>query len=426
MTKAEKSWVLYDVANSAFVLVIVTAIMPIYFKEVVAHNIPGQLATAWWGYANSISAMAMVVLAPVMGTFADYSGWKKRLLLICLLVGLAATVLLTQTGEGKIILCLAVFVVARTAWEGTNLFYDAFLPDVAELKRMDRVSASGFAWGYVGSVIPFLAVIALILTGKDQAGGRIPPDAARTGFLIVAAWWGLFSIPLLRNVSQKHGYPREPGAFRLSMRRLTDTFRDVSRHRNAFLFLLAYFFYIDGVGTVITMAVAYGVDVGLKPDMLILVILVIQIVAFPAALVWGKLSDRFRVKPLLFSGIAVYCIITLIAFMIPAIPDPTLKKATFWVIAVLVASAMGGIQALSRSFYGKLIPPEKSGEFFGFYNIFGKFAAMGGPFLMGITAQMTGSSRYGVLSILLLFIAGSVILGRVDESCAGSGTPEKA
>lgn len=415
MTKAEKSWVLYDVANSAFVLVIVTSIMPLYFKEVVARGMQGELATAWWGYANSIAALAMVLLAPVLGTMADYSGWKKRLLLLFLVVGLVATILLSQSGEGKVLQCLAVFVIARIGWEGANLFYDAFLPDIANPERMDRISASGFAWGYVGSVIPFLAVIAMIMTGKSDTGSRIPPDAARMGFLVVAAWWLLFSIPLLKNVRQKYGCERGAGAVRDSMRQLIDTFRHVSRHRNAFLFLLAYFFYIDGVGTVITMAVAYGVDVGLGPETLILVILVIQLVAFPAALVWGKLSDSFRAKPLLFSGIGVYCCITFLAFMIPVIPDPSMKKAVFWVLAILVASSMGGVQALSRSFFGKIIPPERSGEFFGFYNIFGKFAAIGGPFLMGITAQMTGSSRYGVLSILVLFVIGSLILMKVDE-----------
>lgn len=417
MTRAEKSWVMYDVANSAFVLVIVTSIMPIYFKDVVAHGVPAQLATAWWGYANSFSALLMVLLAPVLGTFADYPGWKKRFLLVFLLLGAAATMLLSLTGEGEVLLCLLVFVVARTCWEGTNLFYDAFLIDVTEPERMDRLSAAGFAWGYIGSVVPFLAVIALILAGTDPAAGTgIPGGAARIGFLIVAGWWLLFSIPLLKNVTQKYSCDRTSGAVRQSFTRLADTFRNVSRHRNAFLFLLAYFFYIDGVGTVITMAVAYGVDVGLDSKMLILVILVIQLVAFPAALLWGRLADSFRVKPLLFSGIGIYCGITFMAFMIPAIPDLAMKKAAFWTLAVLVASSMGGIQALSRSFFGKLIPPEQSAEFFGFYNMFGKFAAMGGPFLMGITSQLTGSSRYGVLSILVLFIIGSVILARVDES----------
>lgn len=421
MTREEKSWIMYDVANSAFVLVIVTSIMPIYFKEVVARGMPGELATAWWGYANSLSALVLVIAAPVLGTFADYSGWKKRLLLFFLLIGVAATALLWQIGEGKAMQCLLVFVVARTGWEAANLFYDAFITDVTEPERMDGVSAAGYAWGYIGSVIPFLAVIALLVAGKSKSpGSALPPDAARMGFLIVAAWWLIFSIPLLRHVHQKYGCEPKAGAVRESVLRLVDTFRHLSRHRNALLFLLAYFFYIDGVGTIITMAVAYGVDVGLRSDTLILVILVIQVVAFPASLIWGKLAGNFRVKPLLFSGIAVYCCITFVAFMIPALPDQSMKKVVFWIVAIMVASSMGGIQALSRSFYGKLIPPEQSAEFFGFYNMFGKFAAMGGPFLMGITAQMTGSSRYGVLSVLVLFIIGSMILGKVEEKLPDS------
>ncbi len=416
MTRPEKSWILYDVANSAFVLVVVTAVMPIFFKEIAAYGTPPTVSTAWWGYANSLSSAILVVLSPVMGALADYQGWKKRLFALFLAVGTITTALLFFCAQGAWLYCLAMFVIARTGWAGANVFYDAFITDVTTAERMDKISTAGYAWGYIGSVAPFLLVIGLIFGMKSPGStAAIPSLAAQWGFLIVALWWLLFSIPMLRNVSQTHFCPPSAKPVVEAFKRLTDTFRRLREHRNAFLFLLAYFFFIDGVDTVITMSVAYGVDIGLKAATLILAILVIQIIAFPCSLLWGYLTKHFRVKPLLQAGIAMYCLITLIAFMMPSLATVSARTAVFWLLSVLVATTMGGIQALSRSFFAKLIPPEKSAEFFGFYNISGKFATITGPFLVGITGQITGHSRYGVLSILILFIAGGIILSRVNE-----------
>lgn len=415
MSRTEKSWIIYDVANSAFVLVVVTAIMPIFFKEVASRGVPPAVSTAWWGYANSLSSAILVVLAPVMGTFADYPGWKKRLFVLFLVIGVLATCGLFFTREGAWLYCLTIFILARTGWAGTNVFYDAFITDITTPERMDKVSAAGYAWGYIGSVVPFLAVIGLIMAMQSPGGASIPADAARAGFLVVALWWLAFSVPLLKNVRQLYGTPPTGRPVSDAFKRLLDTMGHLRSHRDAFLFLLAYFFFIDGVDTVITMAVAYGVDIGLGSSTLILAILVIQIIAFPCALVWGKLTDRFNVKPLLQAGIAIYCLITLLAFLLPSFPSLQAKTTMFWILSVLVASTMGGIQALSRSFFGRLVPPDQSAEFFGFYNISGKFATITGPFLVGITGQLTGQSRYGVLSILVLFIAGSLILSRVGE-----------
>jgi UMF1 family MFS transporter len=415
MNRNEKSWILYDVANSAFVLVVVTAVMPIFFKEIAARGIAPEISTAWWGYANSLSSALLVVIAPVMGTLADYPGWKKKLFALFLAVGLAATALLALTAEGAWLFCLTLFVIARSGWAGANVFYDSFITDIAPPERMDKLSTAGFAWGYIGSVVPFLAVIALILGTRQPGGGPIPAPAARAGFLIVAVWWLLFSLPLLRNVRQVYSCPPSPEPLREGFRRLGETFAHLRGFRNAFLFLLAYFFFIDGVDTIITMAVAYGVDIGLGSSSLILAILLIQIIAFPCALIWGKLTERCRVKPLLQAGIAMYCLITLIAFFLPALPTLQAKTAVFWLLSVLVATSMGGIQALSRSFFGKLVPPDRSAEFFGFYNISGKFATITGPFLVGVAGQIFGHSRYGVLSILVLFLAGSLLLARVEE-----------
>jgi UMF1 family MFS transporter len=280
---------------------------------------------------------------------------------------------------------------------------------------MHRVSTAGFGWGYIGSVIPFLVVIALILHMQVPGRFAIPVQAARISFAVVALWWLLFSIPLLRNVHQIHFCPPSPRPVREAFQRLSATLRNVRQHRDAFLFLLAYFFFIDGIDTVTTMAVAYGVDIGLGAASLILAVLTIQVVAFPCALLWGRLTRRYAVKPLLQSGIAIYAVITVIAFMLPVLSSLTVRTGVFWLLSVLVATSLGGVQALSRSFFGRLVPAERSAEFFGFYNIFGKFAAISGPFLVGSIGQMFGHSRYGLLSILALLGIGSLILAQVRE-----------
>ena len=416
MTKAEKSWISYDVANSAFGLVIVTAVMPIFFKEIAAQGIPKEVSTAWWGYANSLSSVILVLLAPAMGALADNQGWKKRLFALFLTIGTLATALLFFSGPGAWLYCLTLYVIARTGWAGTNVFYDSFITDVTEPERMNRISTAGFAWGYIGSIIPFLIVIAMIFTMKPAGTTfTLPALAARLGFLVVTIWWLLFSIPLLRNVHQVHFCPTTSRPVRDGFLRLAATLRNLKEHRNAFLFLLAYFFIIDGVDTVITMSVAYGVDIGLGTPTMILAILTIQIIAFPCSLIWGRLSERFKIKPLLQTGIFIYCLIILLAFFLPTLGTLQLKTRFFWLLSIMVATSMGGIQGLCRSFFGRLIPAEKSAEFFGFYNISGKFATIAGPLLFGLTGQLTGSSRYGVLSLLVIFLIGSLLLTRVKD-----------
>lgn len=408
MSLSERSWVLYDVGNSAFVLVMVTAIMPIFFKDYAAAGVPAAISTARWGFANSAASLILALLAPVLGAMADYRQKKKAFLLTFLVLGLLFTLALPLVQEGQWLLCLLFFVVARVGWAGANIFYDAFIVDVTSPARMDLISARGYAWGYIGSVLPFLAIIVLLFMSGLAAG--LPVPAVKIGFCIVALWWFLFSIPLVRNVKQIHGIPLSAAPVRDAFARLFATLKRIRRHRQVFFFLAAYFFYIDGVGTIISMSTAYGRDLGFGITLLIGVLLFIQVVAFPFALLFGRLAQRFSTRTMLLAGILVYCLATLIGVLLPSISDAALKTALFWCIAFLVASSMGGIQALSRSYYARLIPAEKSAEFFGFYNVFGKFAAITGPFLMGVVGQMTGHSRWGVLSILLLFIIGGVLL----------------
>jgi len=418
LTKEELSWMLYDVGNSAFVLVMVTAIMPIFFKDFAAKGLPDAISTANWGFANSAASFFLALLAPVLGVMADYKGYKIKFFAGFMILGLGFTLSLTLVREGQWLGCLLLFVMARVGWAGANIFYDAFIVDVTagskEESRMDRVSAAGYAFGYIGSVVPFLVIIGLILTANGDAYLPIPVFQSKLGFAVVAFWWLAFSLPMLKNVKQKFASPVSKASVKDAFSRLFQTFGDIRRHRRAFLFLTAYFFYIDGVDTIISMSTAYGRDLGFSVSLLIGVILFIQIIAFPFALVYGRLAGRFSAKTMLMAGIGVYCVITLMAFLLPEVSGIGLKTALFWTIAFLVGSSMGGIQALSRSFFGRLIPAENSAEFFGFYNIFGKFAAIAGPFLMGVVGTITGHSRWGVLSILILFIAGAWLLSKVD------------
>ena len=413
MTPAEWSWVCYDVGNSAFVLVMVTAIMPIFFKEYASAGMTAAVSTANWGFANSAASLILALVAPLLGAMADRRGRKKRYLTLFLLAGLLFAASLTLVQRGQYLLCLLLFVAARVGWAGTNIFYDAFIVDVTSRARMDLISARGYAWGYIGSVIPFLMVIGLLFAAGLDDG--LSPAAAKAGFLVVAGWWLLFSLPLLRHVEQRYGVEDSATPFRDALTRLGATFQEIRRHRQVFLFLLAYFFYIDGVDTIITMSTAYGRDLGFGISTLIAVLLVIQLVAFPCALLYGRLARRFSSRSLLLAGIAVYSVATIVGFALPSIASRTLQTALFWGIALLVASSMGGIQALSRSCYARLIPAEKSAQFFGFYNIFGKFAAISGPLLMGVVSRATGHSRWGVLSILLLFLLGAATLLLVKE-----------
>ncbi|EKD36236.1 MAG: hypothetical protein ACD_75C01588G0001, partial [uncultured bacterium] len=353
------------------------------------------------------------VLAPVLGALADYEGRKKRFFLAFMGVGICFTLLLTTVGAGQWLWCLVLFVLARVGWAGANIFYDAFLPDIASRERMDIVSARGFAYGYVGSVVPFLVIIGLIMAAGT--GGGLPAGETKTGFVIVALWWLAFSLPAARNLRQVYYLPIHPSPVAESFRRLWRTLTEIRRYRQVFMFLAAYFLYIDGVDTIITMSTAYGRDLGFGVTMLIVVLLVIQLLAFPFALLFGRLAAVYSAKRLLYVGIGIYSFVTLVAFFLPVIDDLQLKTLTYWGIAVLVASAMGGIQALSRSYFGKLIPAEKSAEFFGFYNVFGKFAAITGPLLVGVVGRLTGETRWGVLCILILFVAGAFLLGKVKD-----------
>jgi UMF1 family MFS transporter len=416
-SKEEISWILYDVGNSAFVLIMVTAIMPIYFSQVGAAGTGGSESFSIWAFANSFASLLLALLSPLLGTLSDYRGMKKNFFVFFLVCGIASTLLLTIPRPGMYMAVIIFYVVSRTFWSGSLIFYDSFITDITNDERIDTISAHGFGWGYIGSVIPFLAALALLIFLSPPETIKITEVSGKLTFVIVAIWWGLFSIPLIQNVSQKNYVERDPqkSLFSASFGRLWDTLKHIAKFKNIVIFLIAYFFYIDGVHTIISMSIAYGTTLGLSQTVMISAVLMIQIFAWPFAILYGKGAQKFSARSLIGFGILVYALITVLAFVMSSINDRVIQTTLFWILAFLVATSQGGVQALSRSLFGRLIPDSASGEFFGFYNIVGKFAAILGPFIMGILSQKTGNSSYGIVGILPLFITGFVLLLFVNE-----------
>lgn len=399
----------YDWANSAYSIIITTAVFPLFYKSVATGAGVSEVnSTAYLGYTVAIATFILAMIGPILGTIADYRGLKKKFFFAFFLIGSLSTVSLAFVPDGSWLPLLIIYTITAIGFHGANIFYDAFLVDVTPEEKMDDVSSRGFGLGYIGSTIPFIISIAIILlAGK----GVIPIStavASKLAFVITGIWWFAFTIPMLKNVVQIHAIEREPRILAGSFRRLGDTFKEIKKYRTVFIFLLAYFFYIDGVGTIISMSTAYGSDLGIEPTDLLIVLFVTQVVAAPFAILYGKLAQRFSVKSMLYVGIFVYIIVCIYAFFLSTTLD-------FWILAMLVATSQGGIQALSRSYFAQLVPKEKSNEFFGFYNIFGKFASVMGPLLLGVTAQLTGSSAYGVFSLIILFIIGGILLRMVPK-----------
>ncbi|GMV92887.1 MAG: MFS transporter [Candidatus Hydrogenedentota bacterium] len=412
MTKQERSWILYDCANSAQTLIITTTILPIFFKTYAASEMTDEQSTFWWGLGNTAAAIIVAIMAPILGAFADHKGVKKRLFTLFLIGGVCSTAALSFVSEGGWELCLVIYGLSTIGFYGAVVFYDSFLVDVSERDRMDWISSLGFAWGYVASTIPYIVCMVLI-SKYDTFGFGSPVPATRTAFIVTAVWWFLLSIPMLRNVEQKYFVPTSEHPVRESLGRLIQTIRDIPQYKQLFLFLVAFFLYIDGVHTIYKMAMPFGIDVGMDTTQLMIILLYTQIVAFPFAMLYGKLAARFTAKRMILFGIGTYFLVTVLAY----------NMATswhFWALATLVGTAQGGIQSLSRSFYGKLVPKEKSAQFFGFYDIFGKFAAILGPLMVGAIGLKYEDSRAGILSLIILFFAGGLLLLIVDEGKAAA------
>ena len=395
LTKDEKKWVMYDVGNSAFTLMIST-ILPIYFNYLAGNAGLSEVSyLAYWGYAASITTLIVAVLGPVLGTLADTKGFKKPIFVAFIAVGVVGCIGMGFTSSWLVF--LIIFILAKVGYSGSLIFYDSMLPDITTEKRMDDVSSQGYAWGYIGSCVPFLASLVLVLM-YDKTG--LTMNVAMTiAFVIIAVWWVGMTIPLLRIYQQKHYVERQPNAFKESFLRIGRTLRDVKKHKKIFLFLLAFFFYIDGVYTIIDMATAYGSALGLDTTGLLLALLVTQIVAFPFAILFGRLASKYATEKLIIVCIFAYLGIAIFAIFLA-------HQWQFWVLAVCVGMFQGGIQALSRSYFTKIIPPEQTGEYFGLLDICGKGASFVGTTLVGVVSQISGDINTGVGAIAVLFVIG--------------------
>lgn len=394
----EKRWIMYDVGNSAFTL-LVSTIIPIYFNYLAGKaGLSDVDYLAYWGYAASICTIIVAILGPVCGTIADTKGFKKPLFMASILIGTIGCSLLGLMVQWMAF--LVVFVVAKIGFSSSLIFYDSMLIDVTDEKRMDYVSSQGFAWGYIGSCVPFVACLVLVL-GSGKLGISMEV-AMGIAFVIVALWWLGMSVPLLKKYEQKYYVEKQPHSIAQSFKRLGSTFKNIKKEKQVFMFLLAFFFYIDGVHTIIDMATAYGSALGLNSTGLLLALLVTQIVAFPCAIIFGNLSYKVSTEKLITVCILAYLGIAVFAIFLKT-------QLQFWILAILVGMFQGGIQALSRSYFTKIIPEEHSGEYFGLMDICGKGASFVGTTIVSVVSQLTGNISIGVGMIAILFCIGIVI-----------------
>jgi len=402
--RAVVSWALYDWANSAFATVMLAGFFPIFFRDVWSAGEASSNITFRLGLANSIASLVIVAFGPVLGAIADRGGARKRFLLAFLALGVTMTGALTWVAMGRWEVALVLFVLSTVGFLGANVFYDALIVSVTSEDRYDVVSALGYALGYLGGGVLFAVCVAMTLW-PARFGLAGAEQAVRLSFLLTAVWWAVFAIPLFLFVREQ-GATAQSGlvsAVRGGLSQLAATFRELRGIRTVGLFLLAYWLYIDGVDTIIRMAVDYGMALGFGRSGLILALLITQFVGFPAAIAFGRIGTRLGAKTGILIGIGVYVGVTVWAFFMDS-------SWEFYALAVTIGLVQGGVQALSRSFYARLIPPEKSAEFFGFYNMLGKFAAVIGPVLMGWVGVVTGNPRLAILSILVLFVGGGTLL----------------
>lgn len=399
-SKKELSWILYDCGNSAYSVAITTALFPVYFQMIGGSGMN-------LGYYNSFASIIIAVISPVLGTIADFRGMKKKLFNLFSLVAIFSTFLLSISHSISLTALMAFFIISNVTFAASNIFYDSFLVDVCVDERMDKISTSGFAYGYIASVIPFVfsLVIILLFGMKNTLGYQI-------GFIITSIWWFLFTVPMYKNVDQIYGVAPSKRPFRESFLTIFTTLKDIKKHKIVAVFLFSYFLYIDGVDTIIKMVVPYAQSVldAKKFDtiMLLAILVYVQIVAFPFAIIYGKLAGKFGTKRMISIGIFTYMICVIFAYFMSSLFH-------VFILSTFIASAQGGIQALSRSYFAKIIPKENSNEFFGFYNIFGKIAAIIGSLIMSVITTITNNPRYSILGIIPLFVIGYLVMLKLPE-----------
>ena len=401
------AWALYDWANSVFATTVIAGFFPVFFKQYWNAGADAVTSTARLGFANSIASVFILFAAPILGAVADGGATRKRYLGAFTALGIVMSAGLWLVAEGDWTTAATVYVLAMIGFSGAIVFYDALIVAVSDSRTCDEVSAFGYSLGYIGGGLLFAVNVAMTLA-PESFGLSGAAQAVRLSFLMVAVWWLVFSVPLFRHVPEPPGIGGAASAVATGLRSLGTTLREYRTHRMAGLFLLAYFFYIDGVHTIIRMAVDYGLSLGFPSESLIVALLITQFVGFPAALAFGMAARRVGPKPALYFGVAVYVAVTLWAYRMTSVTE-------FYVLAVVVGLVQGGVQAISRSLYARFVPAAQSGEFFGFFNMLGRFAAIVGPSLVAVTGLLTGSSRLGILSVVAVLVVGMVLLTFVRE-----------
>ena len=416
LTSLERGWVLYDVGNSAFTL-LVSTLLPIYFNSLATSaGIDENMYLSYWGYAGSIATILVAIMGPICGTLSDRKGFKKPLFLLFVLLGVVGCAAL-GLAKGWL-LFLGIFILGKVGFNGSLVFYDSMLPEITTEERIDNVSTQGYAWGYIGSVIPFVICLVLVLAGGSF--GLSQGTAMVIAFIITAVWWAVFTLPLMRRYKQTAYVDRGEHPFLDAFRQIANTFRKAKEQKHIFVYLIAFFFFINGVYTIIDMATAYGTDLGLDTTGLLLALLLTQIVAFPCAIAFGRFSAKHDSAKLMKICIVCYTCITLFAVFL-------VSQWQFWLLATLVGMFQGAIQALSRSYLGKIVPSEQSGEFYGLMDICGKGASFFGMALVGFINQITANvevkifglqlqnANLAVSVLVVLFIIGYLLFCKADK-----------
>jgi UMF1 family MFS transporter len=401
------AWVMYDWANSAFATTIMAAVLPVYYAQVAGANLEGNLATVYWAYTTSISLLVAAVLGPILGAVADFRGEKKKFLAAFMVIGVLGTALLYFVRTGDWLMASAFFVLGELGFAGSLVFYDSLLPHIAGPNEIDQVSSRGYAMGYLGGGLLLAVNLVMIMFAPEEITGLM----TRLTFVTVAVWWFVFSIPVLRLVPEPPNrvLAGEAGVnpVKVSFQRLGRTFSEIRRYRELFIFLVAFWFYNDGIGTIIKMATIYGAEIGITQTTLIGTLLMVQFVGIPFTFAFGWLAKKIGTKPAIYLSLLIYTVICIAGYFMS-------QEWHFWALGFSVAIVQGGSQALSRGLFGRLAPKSKSAEFFGFFSVSEKFAGIVGPFIFGLVGQMMGNSRLAIVSLVIFFIIGATLLSRVN------------
>lgn len=404
------SWALYDWANSAFATTVMAGFFPIFYKSYWASDLSNLESTAMVGYANSLSGLIVVLLAPILGAYADIGTKRKKLLLLFASLGIFCTASFYFIPQGEWMLAALLYAIAAVGFSGGNVFYDSLIVSVSDNENRNRVSALGYSLGYLGGGLLFLINVIMFLN-PQLFGIESQSNAVLLSFFMVAVWWAFFSVPLLTNVKEQDSERENPRFFQAmkqSFNEVYQTLSEVRKYKNVAIFLLAYWFYMDGIDTIVRMATAYGTDIGLDSSSMITALILTQFVGFPSTLIFGYFADRLGFKKILTIGILIYISISIFASRMTT-------AAEFYAMAIVVGLVMGGVQAVSRAYFSSIIPKDKEAQFFGFYNLVGKSAVVAGPALLAWISMIFNTPRAGILGLLILFIPGLILLWMIPK-----------